>query len=163
VEGGYLSRESLHDEMGNSVNMTEMTEVFEAIRASFPHLNMELKCNDKQVEMRMHIPRQRRLAFDVDVNLRSDQLHLRAGPCTFQWFPCTSADVVASFREAVQGVLSGNFRIVEHCRLGRPIRAELQKPELHSWQTIGTWRRLHLPCGKKSMLVLQNADGADAV
>ena len=149
--------------MGNSVNMPEMTEVLEAIRASFPHLNMELKHNDKQVEMRMHIPRQRRLAFDVNVNLRGDQLHLRAGACTFRWFPRTSADVVARFREAVQGVLSGNFRIVEHCRLGRPIRAELQKPELHSWQTIGTWSRLHLPWGKKSMRLLQNVDGVDAV
>jgi hypothetical protein len=149
--------------MGNSVSMTEIMAVFEAIRASFPHLKMELKRNDKQVDLRMHIPRQRGLAFDVNVNLRGGQLHLRAGACTLKWFPRTSADVVARFREAVQGVLSGNFRIVEHCRLGRPIRAELQKPQLHSWQTIGTWRRLHLPWGKKSLQVLQNADGADPI
>jgi hypothetical protein len=72
------------------VSMTEIIAVFQAIRASFPHLKMELKRNDKQVDLRMHIPRQRGLAFDVNVNLRGGQLHLRAGACTLKWFPRTS-------------------------------------------------------------------------
>ena len=45
--------------------MTEMMAVVEAIRASFPHLKMELARDYKQVDLRMHIPRQLGLAFDV--------------------------------------------------------------------------------------------------
>jgi hypothetical protein len=150
--------------MGNLVNITEMMAVFEAIRAAFPHLKMDLERDKKQVEVRMNIPCQRGLVFDLKVNLRGDELQLCAGACRlFRWSPCTSADVVARFREAVQGLISGNFRIVEYCRLGKPIRAELQKPQQQSWQTIGTWRRFSLPWGKESLQILQNADGADAV
>jgi len=149
--------------MGNPVNMTEMIAVFEAIRASFPHLKMRLERDHPHVDLSMDIPRQRGLAFDVSLNLQGDKLHLSAGACWLEWFPCTSADVVARFREAVQGVLSGNFRIVEHCRLGWPVKAELQRPQLDSWQTIGTWSRLYLPFGMKTTRVLQNAGGTDAV
>ena len=155
-------RKSLDDEMGNSVSMTEIMAVFEAIRASFPHLKMELKRNDKQVDLRMHIPRQRGLAFDVNVNLRGGQLHLRAGACTLKWFPRTSADVVAPVSRGCPSSV-GELEDRRALPPGRPIRAELQKPQLHSWQTIGTWRRLHLPWGKKSLQVLQNADGADPI
>ena len=58
------------------MNMTEMMAVVEAIRASFPHLKMELARDYKQVDLRMHIPRQLGLAFDVIVNLRGNELQL---------------------------------------------------------------------------------------
>jgi len=107
---------------------------------------MQLDRDHPHVDLNMDIPRQTGLNFDVNLNLQNiDELHLSAGHFWLEWFPCTDGGIVSAFREAVCGVLSGEFRILEHYRGKRAIKAELQRPSGQGWQTIGTWSTWSLP------------------
>ena len=85
----------------------------------------------------MDIPSQPGLLFNVSINLQQDELYLDVGARWLEWFPCTDADVVAKFREAVRGVLSGTFRIVE--RLARRSCGEGRVAEAYRAWVGGGW------------------------
>src|SRR5436309_11491651 len=136
--------------MRKTVDVEEVASLFEAIRLAFPQLTMQLDRHHPHVDLNMDIPRQPGLLFDVNIKLQGDELHLDTGALWLEWFPCTDPDVVAKFREAVHGVLSGAFRIVEHLRGTRAVKAELQKPAGRGWEGAGTSGRLYLPLGPKS-------------
>ena len=157
------SNSSSAAKMAKQVNIEEMLALFESIREAFPHLTMRLERHHPHVKLNMDVPRQPGVLFEVNLNLQGDELHLSAGSFWLEWFPCTKPDVVATFREAVHGVLSGSFRIVEHLRGTRAIKAHLQKPAENGWQTVGTWSTLYLPFGPKSTRVLKNVWDSEAV
>jgi hypothetical protein len=92
------------------------------------------------------------LAFAVNLNL----LHLSAGHFWFEWFPCTKPDVVAAYAEAVSGVLSGTFRIVEYYRWRRVVQVDLQRPAGAGWKTIATTNPDLLFLWRTKTKVLQN-------
>jgi hypothetical protein len=125
--------------MRKAVDRSAMIRLFEEIRDAFPELVMRLEHNPANVDINMDILQQPGCAFDVNLNLQGDELHLSAGAFWLEWFPCTRPDVVQAYREAVDGLLGGAYRIRERYRGGRPIKAELQKPHGTGWQTIGTW------------------------
>lgn len=108
------------------VDKNEVVAPFERIQAEFPHLGMKLDYDDPNVDVSLTIPRQQGLAFDVAVNLQGDELHLNAGALWLEWFPCDRPEVATDFLDAVCGLLSGSYRIVEHHRGGRPVKAVLQ-------------------------------------
>jgi hypothetical protein len=121
-------------------------ELFEELRAEFPHLLMELDPDDADVEVSFTIPQQSGLAFDVHVNLQNDdELHLCAGAFWCSWFPSSKTDVVQRFHDAVAGVLTGRNRIVEYARWGRIVGADLQESHGNRWKTIARSRRGLLP------------------
>jgi len=101
--------------------------------------------------------RQSCLAFDVILNLQGDELHLSAGAFWLEWFPCTDLEVVARYQDAVTGLLSGRYRILESAIGNRVVKAQLQRPDSDRWQTIGTWCNLGvlLPW-PRSTQILQN-------
>src|SRR5262245_41140783 len=103
---------------------------------------MDLQQEHAHVDLNMDSREQPGLAFDVNLNLQGDELHLSAGSFWLEWFPCTDPDVVARYRDAVTGLLGGRYRIVEHLVGNRPVKAELQSPVGDSWQTVGTWSNL---------------------
>jgi len=98
----------------------------------------------------MSIPRQPGLLFDVQLNLQNiDELHLNASALWVSWFPCTKPQIVEEYFEAVSGLLSGRFRILEHWRGTRVVRAELQRPSQEGWRTIASRHPITLAWGKK--------------
>lgn len=102
---------------------------FEKIQAAFPALSMKLDLHPAQVDLAMEIPAQSGLPFDVHLNLQNlDELHLSASALWYEWFPCTNPRKVERYLEAVSGLLSGEFRILEHWRGKRPVKAQLQLP-----------------------------------
>jgi hypothetical protein len=121
------------------VDESAMVGLFEGIRDAFPRLSMTLELDPPNVDLNMDIPQQPGLAFDMNLNLQGDELHLSVGAFWLEWFPCTQPDVVEAYRQAVHGLITGTYRIREHYRGGRPFKAELQKPLADDWQTIGTW------------------------
>jgi len=127
------------------VDIQEVVQLFKEIQGAFPHLEMKLELRPPHVDLNMDIPKQQGLKFDVNLNLQGDELHLSAGHFWLEWFPCTDEEIVKAFREAVRGVLSGEFRILEHYRGKRAIKAELQSHSGQGWKTIGTWATLSLP------------------
>jgi hypothetical protein len=131
--------------------------VFEEIRAKNPALQMDLDRNPKGMLLEMRIPKQPGLAFTVELNLQnSDELHLVAGPFWCEWFPCFEPAKVEEYMNAVNGLLSGQFRIELHARNGKARKAILQKPVGSSWGEVAVWSRIHWPIGKKSVEYVQN-------
>ena len=107
---------------------------------------MKLDTHHPHLDVNMDIPKQPGLAFDVNLNFQnSDELHLSAGHFWLEWFPCGDDKVVKAYREAVCGVLSGTFRILEYYRGNKAIKAQLQMPDGEGWKTIGTWATWSLP------------------
>jgi len=143
--------------MRTRVDRHAMIRLFEAIRDAFPQLSMRLDHNPPNVDLSMEIPEQPGLSFEINLNLQGDELHLNAGAFWLEWFPCTRHDVVEAYREAVHGLLSGAYRIRESYRGGSPIKAQLQKPNAGSWQTVGTWYGWSWPFPRRvTEKVLQN-------
>jgi hypothetical protein len=112
--------------------------LFEEIRDAFPGLHMRLDKEPENVDVEMLIPQQPGLRFDINLNLQGDELHLSAGAFWLQWFPCTRPEIIDGYRESVHGLVTGAYRIREHYRGGRAFKAELQRPIIDGWQTIGT-------------------------
>jgi len=111
--------------------------VFADIRAAHAALRMSLEVVSGSVELELCIPAQPGLAFDVTLSLKDvDELQLGAGAFWVSWFPCTDASVVRRYREAVDGVLTGQYRILEYRRRGRLVKAYLQRPVGDGWTNM---------------------------
>ncbi len=98
------------------VNQDEIVQLLNEIRNAFPHLEMKMEHDRPDVDLNLDIPQQDGLKFNVNVNLQGDELHLSAGHFWLEWFPCSNLHIVEEFREAVLGLLSGEFRILEYYR-----------------------------------------------
>ncbi len=130
--------------------MERFNEAVEGIRRAFPNLQLEVDDDHPHVDASVDIPTQPGLAFDVNINLQNDELHLSAGEFWVEWFPCGDAAVFNNFMDAVVGLLSGRYRILEYLVGSTTARAELQRPSSAGWETIATrstpliflpWRR----------------------
>jgi len=144
--------------MKRTVSRDEIVRLFEKIQSTFPHLQMNLDLHPEHLDLDMEIPRQDGLAFHVNVNLQGDELHLSAGSLWGQWFPCCEQTTSDAFFNAVCGLLSGRWRVLEHYRGDKPIKAELQQPDGHRWRTVYTWSALRLPSLRRvRKRVLRNA------
>ena len=143
--------------MRKEVDRFAVIRLFEDIRSAFPSLSMRLDQNPPNVDINVDIPQQTGLAFDMSLNLQGDELHLNAGAFHMEWFSCTRPDVVEAYREAVHGLLRGEYRIRERYRGGIPIKAELQRPNGRRWLTIATWHGWAWPFPRRAFeKVLQN-------
>jgi hypothetical protein len=119
---------------------------------------MNLDLHPKHVDLAMNIPAQPGLSFEVDLNLQNiDELHLSAAALWVEWFPCTKRKKVEKYFEAVSGLLSGRFRILEHRRGTRAVKSCLQRPSNGGWETIhGCSTLLSIPWPPKTFKVVQN-------
>jgi hypothetical protein len=143
--------------MDGRVDRASIVTLFEGIECEFPNLHMQLQAVHPHVDLMLDIPRQPGLVFGVSLNLQGDELHLSAGSFWLEWFPCTDAKIVARYRESVTGLLSGEYRILEHYVGKRTVKAQLQRPVGEKWETIGTSSGIggFLPW-RRSTRVLQN-------
>jgi hypothetical protein len=129
--------------MSGESNVGMAKETFGRISAAFPNLTMRVHNDDDRVDLSMDIPEQPGLTFKISLNLQNNnELHLQAGHFWLEWFPCTNPTRVNQYVDAVCGLLSGRYRILEHYRGNKTVMAELQAPEGSNWKTIGTWGTL---------------------
>jgi len=132
---------------------------FEKIRATFPSLTMSLDLEPAHVELAMDIPVQAGLAFKIWLDFQNgNELTLSASHFWYEWFPCTKQNVVDKYLEAVFGLLSSRFRILEHWRGGRVVKAELQSPSDGKWKSVATSTNISglIPWPPKKLRVVQN-------
>src|ERR1700730_16887430 len=102
----------------------------------------------------------RRILLTQRLNLpNEDELHLVVGKLFWcEWFPCIDPKKVQSFRDAVEGVLSGEYRVVEFYRGNRAVKAGLQQIENDLGTKIATSAKLIRPFfGRMRTQVVQNA------
>ena len=113
---------------------------------------------DDPIETSLSIPEQPGLNSKVWLCLQNDdELHLSVGHFQVGWFPCTNPAKVLSYIDAVTGFLAGGYRVLEHYRGKKCVKAELQKPQNSDWETIATWQLLWLPLPrKKTFREIQN-------
>ena len=139
------------------------TAVFEKIQNSFPQLEMVYE-SDPNVDLVMRIPVQPGLSFSVDLNLQNiDELHLCASRFWCEWFPCTKERITERYLESVLGLLSGEFRILEHWRGRRCVKAQLQRPAAGRWNTLASSSTLlSFPWPRKTYKVIRNIADADS-
>ncbi len=151
--------------IGNSEQYGIAISTFERIRAAFPALTMNLNLHPKHVDLAMDIPAQPGLSFYIDLNLQNlDELHLSASALWIEWFPCMNPKKVDRYFDAVSGLLSGQFRILEYWRGSRPVKAKLQRPSNGGWKTIATWSvLLSIPWPPKSRKVVRNLPAIEPV
>jgi hypothetical protein len=71
---------------------------------------------------------------------------------------------VDRYFEAVSGLLSGEFRILEQWRGRRPVTGQLQRPIPGGWERIATWGDVSaiVPWPKKTFKVVQNKPSAQS-
>src|SRR5262249_41034459 len=127
--------------------------LFERIRDSFPALAMKIDLQPSiPVDLTMDIPVQQGLSFSVWLDLQNrDSLCLAASGLIVELFPCTKSDRVDNFFEAVSGLLSGRFRILQYRRGHRVVKAKLQKPIENGWKTVaGSSCLLSIPWPRKT-------------
>lgn len=119
--------------------------VFAEIGRRFPSLSMVENHNDP-VEISITMPVQSGLAYEVWLCLQNrDELGFSVGHFYIEFFPCTKPDRVERYIDAVNGFLSGEYRILEHYKGTKCYRAQLQKPEGDHWRTIANWATIWIP------------------
>ena len=139
-------------------------EAVAGIRREFPDLRIDVTQGHPNYEVMADIPAQPpRLAFSVGINLQNhDELHLTASHLWVEWFPCGDEEVFQRFMQAVSGLLSGRYRILESFVGRRPVKAALQRPIDHdAWETVACWSDLGiLVPWKRTKHVVQNVPSA---
>lgn len=128
------------------------------ISTYFPWLKLEENEGDP-VELSVTAPIQDGIHQKIWLALQNDdELSFGVGNFQVEWFPCTDPDNASEFVKAVCGYIDGKYRIWEHYRGHRCIKAELQSPEEAGWKTVATWSLLWWPFPlKKSFREVRNA------
>ena len=122
-----------------SIEMERFTSAIDLIRKKFPKLHIEIDEEEEGLHAAATTEEQPGLDFEVNINLQNcDELHLLAETLWSTWFPIGEERVFEKFIDAVFGLLSGDYRIVEHRLWGSLTKTELQKPCGHEWQSIFT-------------------------
>ena len=118
----------------------QVVRAFQSLQAEFPSVEMWLVPEPADVDVMLDIPRQPGLSFPINLNLQGDELQLSAGSYFHvEWFPCTDPKRQAGFFDAVRGLISGRYRIVEYHRGTEVDKAVLQRPSDKGWKTFATW------------------------
>jgi hypothetical protein len=148
------------------------TEQFERVvatlRQRFPGLRIHVEIEPHPaLDADASIPPQSGLDFGVSFNLQGDELHLNVGSSFWvEWFPCSDDEITAEFIDAVVGVLSGRYRIVEYLLGEKPVKAKLQRPVGNEeWKTIATWSTLaaFIPWRHRQNVIQNKAGGPSVV
>ena len=138
--------------------MTFARQIAEQIHAKFPTLQLDISTEDPNVDWVIDIPEQPGLKFRCQLNCQGDELHMSVGCFWLEWFPDNDEKIRNAFIDAILGVISGKYRILEYVRWGHEVGAELQAPEGNSWKTIGNSSKGILPRNWLSRTrALQNA------
>ena len=121
--------------------------LFEQIRAEFHYLSASVDVRPVSPSiLSLTFNSQSRLPFQVVATLQSDELGLGIGDGFWcEWFPCTDNEVAGRFAQALRGVLSGEFQLVEYWRGERIIKAQLQQQYGTGWKTIASWSKARFP------------------
>jgi hypothetical protein len=153
----FLELRSFHV-MSKKTERERFMEIVEIIKKQFPNLRFEMELEHRHVDALLTIPPQAGLKFEVMIDLQNcDELYLYAGSFHCPWFPCGKEEVFNRFSDALRGLLSGTYRIVEYSRGNNTVKAELQRPVADKWERVKWWTKLHIPIPwRTSTRILQN-------
>ena len=98
------------------------------------------------VEVAAVLPKQRGLDFKLSLNLQNiEEIGVQTDLFSASWFPFNDPAKQAEFLATVNGLISGEVRIV--CSYGpivaKPYKVLLERHVQGQWKTIYVYRRLH--------------------
>src|SRR6266545_5633808 len=86
------------------------------------------------------------LLFSIWLALQNgDELHIQMDDFNSTYYPCTEPEVRRQFEESVNGLLSGQWRIMSHVHSWGMLRATLQRPDGDAWRDVRHYTRWGLP------------------
>lgn len=126
--------------MTHATELERFDQAVALLRRDFPSLTVAVERDHPHVDALAELPVQPGLDFPVDFNLQNgDELHLNVARFWVGWFPCGQAEVFDAFVEALTGILSGRYRVLESTVFGLAANARLQRPmEDGDWETLAT-------------------------
>jgi hypothetical protein len=137
-------------------------ELIARLRTRFPWLHIDVQHHHRFVHAIAEIPAQHGLDLRMSASLQNlDELHLTVGDnFWFEWFPCSDDRVFEEYIDAVTGIISGDYRVVERRMFGKVDSAVLEKPSgRRGWHPVARWSRLSsLIPAPRTATVLQNTD-----
>jgi len=127
---------SIIKKLNREKNIKSAKNLFIEIMNENPTFNMEINDNQYMVDIGMDIKKQDKLIFDINLNLQNDdELHISTGQIWCSWFPL-SDEIIKIFKEAVNGILLGNYRIREFKRFGETKKSYLEKLANGKWEIV---------------------------
>ena len=138
----------------------QFDRVVEELQRRFSGLKVRVDRDvHQQVQASANIPPQDGLDFGFHFTLQGDELHLQVGGSFWvEWFPCEDTAVTDEFIDAVAGIISGRYRIVEYSIAEAPVKAQLQRPAAGGqWHKVATWSSLGaLIPWRRTQSIIQN-------
>jgi hypothetical protein len=120
---------------------TELTlKLFQELQLEFPHIQMELRREHRDVDIALDIPKQAGVTFNLFLYLDGDELHLSVDEVFWlEWFPCTRPNILSDYSAAARGLLQGSYRLLSYERFGRTEKTLLQRLSQKGWKTVGRY------------------------
>src|SRR6266513_2666724 len=146
----------------------QFDRVIAELKRRFPSLRIRVDLDPHpELAAVANIPPQPGLEFGFSFNLQRDELHLNVGGSFWvEFFPCYDTKVTDQFIEAINGILTGTYRIVEYCIGEEPVKAQLQRPLADDqWQSVATWSSLGalIPWRRRQNVIQNKAGGPSTV
>jgi hypothetical protein len=116
------------------------------------------------VELVVTLPAQPRLSFEIHLLLQNvDELCIQLKNYSSSYFPSANPDKRACFEDAVQGLISGQYRILSHVRPKWTgwIKSHLQSREQNGWKNLTTYRSFGFPFGRVVTTIVQNRNTSE--
>jgi TATA-box binding protein (TBP) (component of TFIID and TFIIIB) len=111
-------------------------DAFNKIKSHFANLKIIEELSDNNVDLSFNIPKQQGLDFDINLNLQTDELHMSTEFFSGSWFPIKHPEVISLFIDAVKGLITGDYRILQYWNGNKLLKSYLQKPADKDWKTI---------------------------
>ncbi len=116
------------------------------------------KAAPDNIELLMRVPRQRGLSFELTLGLQNgDQLNIGVGEFWSHFFPFEKVRPLVS--SVLDGLVTGDCRLVTHTRRGRVIKRVLEQRAHGTWRAIYTaYAAIDLPFMPRTSTCLYNED-----
>lgn len=129
-----------------SVLRAASRDIFLRLAAEFSFLTSSFRDDLPEVEFQLSFDTQPRLPFPVRLWFSGDELCLGAGEAFWcEWFPASRSTVRNEFEKIAQGLISGEFRLVESSRNGSIFEAQIEEVRGGEWCPVSSWSKLRLP------------------
>jgi len=111
---------------------------------------------DGDLDFRFHP--QSGLLFAVTLSFQNrDEFHLQTDDFCSSYFPCTDPEIRIQFEESVDGLFSGEWRILARKRSWGMLNSELQQPNGGGmWLGVRKYTRFGWPFGRVTTTITQN-------
>ena len=134
-------------------------ETFERIQDNFPALTMNWIFDSPNVQLSLEIPAQSGLDFELNLNLQDDsELHISTNVIWCKLFSNDMKGLSEYFYDCVEGIINGEFRVVQNYHGKKMYNSLLQRPtENGDWKTIYRHiNKLKFPWTKTEKNIIQN-------